>query len=849
MGPRTLAYLYRHRLRVHAIPEILAGIGVATAVALVFAVTVANSSILGSAREVVHKLAGPASLQLRARDDGGFSQHELTQVQALRGVRQAAPILEQQATISAPRGQRVIVDLAGADLNLTILDGLAHTLPIAALSPHELALSKTVAEQLGLADATTEHDGVSVRVRGHIFKLKVSAVLGSEAAGALSQALIAVMPLHTLQQLTGFPGRITRIFVESEPHREGVVRRELETLAAGRMTVADGDQDLLLLRQALRPSDQASEFFAAISALLGLLLAFNAILLTVPERRRMIAGLRLDGARRSAIVQMVISQSLCLGLTASLAGLIGGYLLSLGVFHQSSPGYLAQAFVLGSNIVIGVRPVVLSVLGGVVATCLASMVPLLDLRRSRALDAIYREAGQPGNALAAAAPRGLFALALGLAVLATALFVLVPALALIASILLALAIVLAVPILFSLTLRAAHVLARSSNRLTALPVALASLRSTGLRSLALVTTGAIAIFGTVALGGARGDLLRGLHEFAQADVADGQVWVLNPGYTPETTSFPAGDYATSIAKVPVVAGIRTFQSEFMDLPTRRVVILGRPPSTGAALLRSQLISGNVAATLRHLTAGGWVAVSAQLASEQHVSLGQTLRLPTPTGTAYLKLAATTTNYGWPGGAILMNSTDYSRYWATQAPSALVISLKRGTNLAVARSSIATALGPRSGLEAITAQTWVTRFDTLAQEGLSRLGEISDLLVIAAILAMASALGSNIWQQRMSMASLRLSGATPQRLRRLLILESALILGTGCLIGAVGGIYGQLIIDGYLKQVTGFPVASLSASWRPLAILALVLASALLIVVAPGLSASRVSPALALTLDD
>lgn len=848
LRPSTLLRLYRRRLRVHAIPELLAGVGVALAVALVFAVTVANSSILGSASRVIRTVTGPASLQLRARGDEGFDQRLLTRVQGLPGIRQAAPVLEQTATIDGPGGGRAVVDLAGADVGLTIFDGLAHTLPITALTPGAVALSSMTARELGITAASAQ-GRVSVRLRGRRFALKVSAVLGSEAAGALSQSLVAVMPLQTLQQRAALPGRVTRIFIETEPGHERTVRGELERLAAGRLTVARGDQDLALLRQALRPSDQASEFFAAISALLGLLLAFNAILLTVPERRRMIADLRVTGARRGAIVQMVVSQALCLGLAASAVGLLAGYLLSLGVFHQSSPGYLAQAFVLGSNVVIGLRPVALALLGGVLATCLASAVPLLDLRRSRALDAVYREEGTPGSALAAGTRRSLFALAVILALAASVLFVVVPSLALIASILLALATMLAIPLAFAVTLRAARALTRRSERLTMLPVALASLRCTGLRSLALVTTGAIAMFGCIALGGARGDLLRGLREFAQADVADGQVWVLNPGYTPETTSFQADAYPSRIGRVPGVDGIHTFQSEFLDLQHRRVVILARPPGTGMALLQSQMLTGDYQLALRRLTAGGWVAASSQLAREQHVALGQTLRLPTPTGTAYLRLAATTTNFGWPGGAVLMNSAEYERLWATRAPSALVVDLAPGTDVALARHEIAAALGAGSGLEAITAGTWVKRFDTLAQEGLSRLGEISTLLVIAAILAMAAALGSHIWQQRTTIASLRLSGAPPQRLRRLLLIESTLILGTGCLVGVVAGIYGQLIIDSYLKQVTGFPVASLATGWRPLAILALVLASALAVIAVPGFSASRVSPALALALDE
>ena len=77
------------------------------------------------------------------------------------------------------------------------------------------------------------------------------------------------------------------------------------------------------------------------------------------------------------------------------------------------------------------------------------------------------------------------------------------------------------------------------------------------------------------------------------------------------------------------------------------------------------------------------------------------------------------------------------------------------------------------------------------------------------------------------------------------METALMLLAPCLTGAVAGIYGQLILDGYLKHVTGYPVAGLSASWRPLEIFALVGAIVLVIVTIPVWRASRVPPALAL----
>ncbi len=337
MRPYALLYFYRRRLRVHAMQELLAGIGIAIAVALVFASLVAEGSIAGSAREVVHAVVGPAQLQLRRADGGGFDERLLAKVERLPHVKQAAPLLEQTATIRTRDGRHVSVDVAGTVTSLAVLDGLAHTLPLAALSPGAIGISKASADALGTSSSDVYvGERVSLQMRGLANPLNVSAILGGEAVGALSRAQVAVMPLARMQQLAGLRGQITRILVQSEPGARSTVRSELERIAGGRLEVAATGEDVASLQQALRPSDQASQLFAAIGALLGFLLAFNAMLLTVPERRQAIADLRIAGARRTAIVQMVLFQALCLGVAASLAGLLAGYLLSTGVFHQSS---------------------------------------------------------------------------------------------------------------------------------------------------------------------------------------------------------------------------------------------------------------------------------------------------------------------------------------------------------------------------------------------------------------------------------------------------------------------------------------------------------------------------------
>jgi putative ABC transport system permease protein len=843
----TLAYFYRRRLRAHGIQELLAGVGIAAAVALVLAAGISQGSIAGSTRKVLRAVVGPASLQLRARGIDGFPESTLARVEHIPGVQQAAPLLERSVPVTGDRGANASLYIAGTDASLGVLNGLGRTLPLAAFHPGTIALSAASARTLGLAGkSTSARTIVTLTLAGVQHRIPVSAVLGRETVGVLADAHVAVMPLATMQQLLHEPKKVTRILIQAPPGERASVTRSLQRIAAGRLIVSDTEQDISQLEEALRPAGQASDLFAIIGALLGFLLAFNAILLTVPERRQAIADLRLSGTTRSAIVQLTLFQALCLGLAATAAGLGVGYLLSRWAFAQST-GYLAEAFAVSGGTVVPTRTVALAAAGGVLATCLASTVPLGDLRRRAPRDAVYMQGGTPGNALGERGRRWLFACALMLAATATVLFLAAPSGALAASVALALATVLAVPIVFTWVLATAKALSERAPRLSTLALGLDGVRGTTLRSIALAATGAVALFGSVALGGARSNLLAGIHGFAHSYAADAPIWVGEPGDNQATGQLAGDGGAKRIERIDGVASVRRFDGAFMTLGQRRVWVIARPPGGANEVLVSQTIGGRSAASLaqRRLSEHGWAVVSQQIVEEHHVRVGQSITLPTPSGPRTYRVAALTSNLAWSPGVVFLNASDFQQAWQQDAPSALAVSPTPGANTAVLQSTIKAALGPHSGLEVSSAATREAHIDALTSEGLSQLGIISTLLVLAAIVALTAALASSINQRRVALASLRLAGAAPGRLRRILLVEGALMLGAGCLTGALAGIYGQVIIDSYLRHVTGFPVAGVGASVRPVEILAVVLAAALAGAAIPGWLASRVSPALAL----
>jgi putative ABC transport system permease protein len=274
----------------------------------------------------------------------------------------------------------------------------------------------------------------------------------------------------------------------------------------------------------------------------------------------------------------------------------------------------------------------------------------------------------------------------------------------------------------------------------------------------------------------------------------------------------------------------------------------RPPGGARNVISSQIVSGSAGLAQQRLAEGGWVVVSQQIAEEQHVGLGDMLTLPTPSGAVSLRIAALTSNLAWSPGALFLGSAQYARLWGEQAANnatALGVSLKPGARTPEIAQRIRQALGPSSGLIVRTRSSLQTSIDALTRDGLGQLREISNLLLAAAILAMAAALTSAVWQRRGALAGLRLCGVSPARLRRILLVEAGLLLSAGCVTGALAGVYGQAIIDGYLGRVTGFPIAAISAAARPLQIFALVVTVVFAAALTPIALASRVSPSYAL----
>ncbi len=245
-----------------------------------------------------------------------------------------------------------------------------------------------------------------------------------------------------------------------------------------------------------------------------------------------------------------------------------------------------------------------------------------------------------------------------------------------------------------------------------------------------------------------------------------------------------------------------------------------------------------------MRAGGWLVLSRAIADEHHLRIGQAFTLPTPDPRTF-RLAALSTNMTWAPGAIVMNASDYARAWGSRDASAYAVLLAPGVSPTQGAREIKRALGPHTGLAAQTAEQHAGQQRALSRQALARLTQIATLIPIAAVLAMAAAMGALVWQRRPRLAKLKLEGIPRAELWRTILLESLLLVGVGCLTGAVFGLYGQQLADRALAQAIDFPVVYSVTALSGLESLTLVTATALAILALPGYLATRVPAALAL----
>jgi putative ABC transport system permease protein len=826
-------YVTRLKARLVLVQEMLAVLGIAVGVALLFASQVASTSLDSSISELTGSVVGPAKYQLEARGPGGFSEGLLTDVRQIRGVRAAVPVLEQRVGILGSAGHEN-VDLIGADPHTIHFAGpLLRRFSANQLARQSsLALPESVARMVGAGPLETVH----LQIGAVSIESLVATELRHRDIGSLAESPLAIAPLRYAQTLTGLRHRLTRIFVEPKPHAAQSVHTALTRLAGGGINVEPADFDATVFAQAAGPINQSTSTFAAICALVGFMFAFSAMLLTVHVRQRLLRELRFNGATRLFAVQVLLFDALVLGVIASVVGLVLGEVLSVTVFH-SNTGYLSFGFPVGSRRIVTAQSVALAVGGGMLAASIGVLTPVRHiLKRTRQGEVMPGR--EPSRSWTAAM------ILAGIACLAgtTVILALAPQSAIAGVVLLIGALLCVLPTILDgflpLLDRLPDALFHGANRLAVVQM---RERSSRHRSLAIAATGAIAVFGSVTIQGSHQDLQTGLDRLFGEVTSASDLWVMPFGSQNllATTSFRAGA-APPFGRLPGVQAVGVYRGSLLEYGDRRVWVLAPPSNAASPVPAMQVVEGQAATATAALERGGWAVVSQALAHQYHLRIGERFTLPAPRPIA-LRLAATSTNLGWPPGAVILNPADYATAWGSGDPSAYEVAVAPHYPLGQVRAEIQHVLGPASGLSVESGHERDSLQRVASRQGLGRLSQISLLVLLAGLLATATAMGAMIWQRQRRFARLKMQGYTPPVLWTALLCESATLLVVGCFLGAALGVYGQLLLSHALLSVTGMPVIFSSHVMMAVGSFLLVTVVGAVIVAVPGYRVASAAP--------
>ncbi|HEX5146561.1 MAG TPA: FtsX-like permease family protein, partial [Conexibacter sp.] len=292
------AGMRRRRLR-----SLLTVAGIAVGVALSFAVTAQNASVSSGAADTYRTLAGRAQVAVTALGDEGMPMSAVARIRRVRGIARAVPVVEGLVTLR--HGSALLdVRLLGVDRGRT--RGLRFSPAIAA------ALGVRAGDRVLVRGASGEH---AVRVARPIPRAR----LGDAANAPI--AVASSLPLA--QRLTGHPGRVQRVLVAPRRCRDCLVDPAALRRAAGRGTVLRTvDAEIRAVEQASALDRSSSSLFAGLSLLVGGLLAYAAMALTMAERRREIAILRALGCGTGALLLVVLADAVLLGALGTALGLV-----------------------------------------------------------------------------------------------------------------------------------------------------------------------------------------------------------------------------------------------------------------------------------------------------------------------------------------------------------------------------------------------------------------------------------------------------------------------------------------------------------------------------------------------
>ena len=843
----------RHAARA-PLRSLLVLFGVALGVAMVVGMTAANQAVLHSFDDLSERAGGKATLTV-SQDEAGVEASLQDELLARRDlVAHAAPRIERTTFLqgdSAHRGERLLVfglDFVGDKYFLpfeqTGGDDVLED-PLAFLNdPSAILISEDLAARRGLAldselRVRTAHGLETFRVAGLLRENKKTKALGGQwAVLSLDAAVLAFERGSLVDSIDlALPAGVNVDHAKSAIQAILGARGVVERPSARAEQVARMSQSFQL----------AIQVQAMIALLVGMFLIYNAVAVSVGQRRRAIGILRSVGVTQARVTLVFVAEAVVVGALGSALGLAFGKGIATVVLRAMGPN-IARFY---ENVVMP-EPTVspqLAATGfvvGVLSTLVAAYVPARQAARVPPVEALRRD-------LHAASrrhwPAGKLAL-VGVAAMALGCATIPVRFPLHGFVGIALELLGSVAILPWVIVHLARILRPLALGLLGIPARLAvdnvarEMGRSTLTAAALVLATGTSLTMATYTHSYEASCLEWLDEALPADLF---VTSGSPFVDRNNTPYAAATVA-KLGTIPGVMAVDPVRSLTANIFGRRMELLGVESDV---YLRQIALRGG-----RHVIEGPTplpdtlllgdepkLVLSEATSARSGKHLGDTVDLPSPTGTHTFKVVGVVVDYSNDQGWLMMDRRWIREYWHDDLVECTNVFLAPGASLDEVTRAVRAQLGDLPGDEG---GFFVSGNEALKEEvrgvlratlGVSKAAETISLVV--AVLGVIGTMLAAVLDRTRELGVLRAIGATRRQVLASVVAEAGFLGLASVLVGLVTAVpTGLVLMNAVGFEATGWTIPYLFPTIAALRTVVLVFAFALAAGAIPGLRASR-----------
>ncbi|HEU4976895.1 MAG TPA: FtsX-like permease family protein [Baekduia sp.] len=670
-----------------------------------------------------------------------------------------------------------------------------------------------VAIPKGTADRNGFHVGDKLQIAAEAPKktYTISGIVTIAGVDSLGGGTIAVLTLPEAQRITGKQDAYDEIDVAAQPGVSAqalkariakVVPRGVEVRTgqeqADKQTKDINDGFLNVLRTALLA-------FAGIALFVGAFLIFNTFSITVAQRTREFALLRVLGAKRGQVLRSVLAEGLVIGVLGSLAGLG----LGIAVAHGLRALFKAVGADLPSTgMVLEARTVIVSLVVGTLVTLLSTLAPAFRATRVPPLAALREGLDRTRPRPRWATPLASAITVAGLGIMAVGLFGSMTASSALS--LMGLGAVLTFLGVAFLSPRLVPPIAAAVGapieRLRGITGRLARENTvrqpgrTAVTAAALMIGVALVTFASVFAAGARTTIRDAVNNGSRA-----QAVVENEdgfsSFSPQATQ--------AVAKVPGVAKVSPVRFARGEIAGKKLGVTGVDPATFATLYHADWQQGGDQ-TVRDLGPGETI-VSKGYAEDHGTKVGATLRVRTSLRQALpLKVVGIIDDKGGLTNQLTVSNQVLQRDFGTTKDAFVFVGYQDGANADQVKAAIDRTLNARfPEAEAKTNAEFIQQQEDQVNQLLALIYALLAMAIVVSLFGIVNTLVLSISERVRELGLLRAIGMSRRQVRRVIRYEAIITAQIGAVIGLVLGIVLSVLVTRAIDDFSlSIPVGTL-----------------------------------------